>query len=749
MKENRLSVSLWGLIFLVLCGCGGTPRQAALADSDAAKSTHPLILHVSPRGSGTGDGSAARPFAEIVQARDFIRGLRATEPRSVAGGVEVRIEGGTYVIGRGLSFEAEDSGSAHAPVIYCAQPSAPAVISGGPSWSLSEFQPVKDPIALQRIPEAARSAVVQIELRAQGIHDYGILPLLGHSMSSLEAKTRYRRGPVAPELFVNGHPLRLARYPNEGFTRVGKVVEVGDVIRAWMDDARGVRAMEHSWVPEDQRSDPPRGFAFQYNKEKLAAWVAAEDARMLGYWFYNWSDQSVTVSSIDIENGVIRTVEPGGYGVRQNQRFFIYNMLEELDSPGEWYLDRTSGILYLYPQNGGVDATVSLSLLSEDLVSVNQAKNIVFEGLHFSHTRERAMIVANSSAIEILDCKITNTGLEGIVIEGGFGNLVSGAEVSNTGKSGIVLSGGNVATLRPAIHVVENSLIHNFARNEKTYNPGINLSGVGQIARNNEIHSGPHVAIIFRGNDHLIEQNYIHDVVRDADDMGAIYAGRSWVSRGTVIRHNLVRNITGYAGGTHLPSAIYLDDGLSGIKVEGNIIINAALGVMLNGGRDNIVVNNLFIDSRRAVRYTSMENAYKTWAAMSYRTLWARLRAAPVNTEPWLKAYPQLVGLADGRPDLPQNSIVRDNLLFNAPWVRGIDGINPDVERLGEVRHNVETDRPPGAFDPLRRVFVFDPDSGVFDRMPALRSIPVERIGLREGRRLDGGHGMEDREAVE
>ena len=93
MKENRLSVSLWGLIFLVLCGCGGTPRQAALADSDAAKSTHPLILHVSPRGSGTGDGSAARPFAEIVQARDFIRGLRATEPRSVAGGVEVRIEG--------------------------------------------------------------------------------------------------------------------------------------------------------------------------------------------------------------------------------------------------------------------------------------------------------------------------------------------------------------------------------------------------------------------------------------------------------------------------------------------------------------------------------------------------------------------------------------------------------------------------------------------------------------------------------
>jgi parallel beta-helix repeat protein len=255
------------------------------------------------------------------------------------------------------------------------------------------------------------------------------------------------------------------------------------------------------------------------------------------------------------------------------------------------------------------------------------------------------------------------------------------------------------------------------------------LNGVGQVVRNNEIHSGPHMAIRFEGNEHLIELNHIHDVVRDADDMAAIYAGRSWVSRGTVIRHNLLRNISGYQGGTHLPSAIYLDDGISGTVVEGNIILDVALGMMFNGGRENNVRHNLFIDNRRAMRYTSMETAYQTWAAMSWRTLWDELLAAPVDSSVWRAAYPQLSSLADDRPDLPKYSFIKENLIHNSPWVKGVQGIDAAVEELGEVSGNQEIDLRPGHFDNETGRFAFDAASGVFELLPGLEAIPVDRIG--------------------
>jgi len=718
------SLSLLACLFAV-SGCETMNRYNTSSEKAA-----PLLLHVATHGAGNGNGLKDSPFGSIAQARDHIRTLRSESPESLAHGVEVMVAGGTYILAETLSFVAEDSGVDGAPVVYRANPAEPVILSGGPTWAITEFQSVRDPQVLQRIPPAARSAVVQLNLKERGIYNYGALPLYGHSMQFLQAKTHYRRGPVAPELFFDGQPLLLARYPNEGFTRVGSVVEPGDVIRAWMDDARGGRVMEHHWVPEDKRDDPPQGFAFKYDQNKLAEWVKAKDIRMFGYWFYNWSDQSVTVAEIDAENGIIRTVEPSGYSVRPNQRFFIYNLLEELDTPGEWYLDRDSGILYLYPLVDSENAHVSLSLLEGDLLVIRDAQHLVFEGIHFSHTRGRGIYVLDSNYIQILNCKISNTGRHGIVIGGGEANLVAGAEIFNTGRSGIQLDGGDKAELQPAGHIVENSVIHNFARTEKTYNPAIALQGVGQIARNNEIHSGPHMAISFEGNDHLIELNHIHDVVRDADDMAAIYAGRSWVGRGNIIRHNLLRNITGYADGTHLPSAVYLDDGISGTRVEGNIMINVKLGFMFNGGRDNVAIHNLFIDGQRAIRYTTMEIAYQTWAAMSYRTLWQGLEATPVDSEAWRNAYPNLVNLADDRPDLPKYNIVRDNLVFNAPWVSGGPrGVDEAVKQYGEVANNLEISDSPGFYDPARQVFVFDEDSGVFDLIPELQLIPVERIG--------------------
>ena len=56
------------------------------------------------------------------------------------------------------------------------------------------------------------------------------------------------------------------------------------------------------------------------------------------------------------------------------------------------------------------------------------------------------------------------------------------------------------------------------------------------------------MAIVFGGNEHLIEFNEIHDVCHESNDAGAIYGGRDWTMRGTVIRYNYFHDISGFEG---------------------------------------------------------------------------------------------------------------------------------------------------------------------------------------------------------
>jgi hypothetical protein len=294
------------------------------------------------------------------------------------------------------------------------------------------------------------------------------------------------------------------------------------------------------------------------------------------------------------------------------------------------------------------------------------------------------------------------------------------------------VQGGNVKELSPAGHLVENNNIYNYARIEKTYNPAISLDGVGNRAAHNEIHGGDHLAVRFSGNNHIIEYNHIYDVARETDDMAAIYAGRSWTARGTVVRCNLIRDVTGIKSGTHRVSGVYLDDGISGVTVENNIFLNVAQGLMFNGGRDNRAVGNLFIDVENMMRSTDMRQAFVTWAAMSWRTLNENYKAAPVQTDVWKAAYPSLPGLLEDQPDIPKYNTIRDNLRFNAPIILGEKGINDAVVEYGTVENNIEISSIPGSYNKQTGRFEFAEDSGVFEQMPLLKKIETQKIGRFE-----------------
>jgi hypothetical protein len=69
------------------------------------------------------------------------------------------------------------------------------------------------------------------------------------------------------------------------------------------------------------------------------------------------------------------------YGILQGQRYFYFNVLEELDVAGEYYLDRANGMLYFWPPSAvGPNARTFVSVFGYDMINIQTATNITFTG---------------------------------------------------------------------------------------------------------------------------------------------------------------------------------------------------------------------------------------------------------------------------------------------------------------------------------------------------------------------------------
>ena len=104
----------------------------------------------------------------------------------------------------------------------------------------------------------------------------------------------------------------------------------------------------------------------------------------------------------------------------------------------------------------------------------------------------------------------------------------------------------------------------------------------------------------------VIEYNEIYNVCMETQDCAAIYTGYSFTGRGNVIRYNYIHDIGQPDTHTH---GIYFDSSYSGQTVYGNIFENTGYtGLKAGSGRDNVIVNNIFIDcGSAAMDYAAIE----------------------------------------------------------------------------------------------------------------------------------------------
>jgi hypothetical protein len=711
---------------------------------------------VSPDGSDTNTGSIDLPFATLQRARDAIRGLKAAD-RYPLEGVVIEIRGGEYALSQTFELTEEDSGKEKSPVIYRAYIGEKVIVHGGRIIDARYLESVTDEAVLKRIINGeSRRKVRQVDLRKLGITDYGTYQSHGFNRAVV---------PAPMELFYDGKPMTLARYPNDGpGMLVGEVIDEGSLPR-YGDYSN-------------------RGAIFKYTDDRHKLWANLDDVWIHGTLCYGYADDTLRIAAIDPETRRVTLDKPHLYGVRAGRdyrRYYALNLLEELDRPGEYYIDRTEGILYFWPPTESSTNRLAVSVLEDPVFALEGASHVAVRGITIELARGMGVYLEGGRGVSLEGCTVRNVGTSGIFVgkgarqtfphftfndytgvpqsrmvgdyqnhiynntswnrNGGRNHRIVSCDIYNTGAGGVSLSGGSKRELIPGNNLVENCRIWDYQRRYKFLWSGINVDGCGNRIAHNEIFNADFQAIYVHGNDHIFEYNDIHHVALDADDVSAWYMGRDPSDRGNIIRYNYFHDIGRKDRGL---AAIYLDDTTSDTTIFGNVFHRVEPAptfgvVVINSGQDNLIDNNVFIEcDAPSVYINSMFDRAKGKAR--FREIYfgedgilrRRLtESIDIFQPPYSERYPKLRNFLDRTDDgrdfvgmRPTGNKFRRNVFFECGQQILSQGINARLV----TEDNIEF-VDPGFVDAENGDFRLRKDSPVFEEIPGFAEIPFEKIG--------------------
>jgi parallel beta-helix repeat protein len=580
------------------------------------------------------------PLASIAEAQRRIRTLREAEDYEPQA-IRVHIAGGRYTLTEPIRFNDLDSGTEEHPVSYVGSTGEPTVLCGGVNLDLSQLSNARDDARLQALPEEVRQNIWSLDLRQQGIDS--ITPV----------QRRIRNASLLPtgaELFVDGQRQQLAGWPNEGWSKLASV-----------DSARG------SWTVTGLK--PTVGFE--------QAWVH-------GFFTNDWQDHFQRVSVRALEHGAVNLALEDSLApsLRSGARFRIENLLSELDSVAEYYLDRENLLLYIYSTERPTADTAYLSNL-ETPVSLYDVEYLSLTNLTIEGSRVCGVEIAGGRNVALENCTLKNIGNIGVNVFHGYQHAIRGCEVYNTGAGAIRVDGGDRQQLFSGEFLIENCWLHNFAQLQLAYRPAINVYGVGTTIARNRINEGPHAAIILHGNEHVVDSNEIHHVCTATDDVGAIYLAHDPTYRGNQIRNNYIHDLGGFSQTGVI--GVYLDDFASGTTVEGNILERAGRGVAIGGGRDNRIENNLFFECLAAIqidcRGTTWASSFFAGKDSPYSQL---LNSVSADSGIYAERYPELATTYQDEPQIAKGNRIMRNLYDGSIGVDLHDQLDGRIVQVGE-----------------------------------------------------------------
>lgn len=651
------------------------------------------IIYVSEDGSDSNAGTISMPMKTIQNALNA-----AAESEE---NVNIVLRGGTY-----YQTEPIVMNSTHSGTNILGYDGEEVKISGAVSIPAEKFSLVTSSDILDKLPDEAKGKVYSADLASMGLTN---LPKPN--------QTHYSQTPnPVNDLIWEGETCTLARWPNNEYALTGSIISEG-VIR-W-GNVNG----QEGFI--DYPDDP--GITFETTSDRAEKWLNAKDAMLEGYWKYNWATDRLRIKSVS--QNQITTDRSASFGVKEGAWYYIFNLIEELDAPGEWYIDHENNMLYVYPPTDIAKTTdIRLTYLEDTLLQISNASDIKIENITFEGGMGHFGGVSNCENVKIAGCEIRNFSGHGLDIIGGKNCGIASSDVHGLGAYAIRLSGGSRVTLEPCGHYSVNNRVYDYANIMKTYQAATACYGVGCRVAYNEFYDAPHYAIGFEGNDHIIEYNNIHDVLKESADAGAIYTLRDLVGNGTIVRYNYIHDLQGAnsAGDT---VGIYFDDGSSGCTAYGNVINRIGYGILCGGGRNVTLENNIIINStgttKRASIYFDRRTADTGWTSLQ-ATLLANLSKVPYQNEYWQAKYPEVYNVAEDEPGEPKYNVVKNNVIYSHNAVN----INQKVKDTGTVKDNLKLYLSPGFTDEANEQYSLKESSRVFNLLPEFKNIPFENIGL-------------------
>ena len=578
---------------------------------EAAPSPSQSSFHVSPHGDDRNPGTAAQPFASLTRAQRIVRQASRNAP------IHVWIEAGTHYLDSPLRFEPQDSGIPDAPVTWAAAPGATVTLSAGQR------------LACRWTP-----------------HSNGIM------------KTPVPAGLDFTQLFVNGKRQIRARFPNYDPSnpgRSGYLTATGPVPKD---------ATNPSLSPDDEMTfsgAPSRGVAYDPATFTPRNWSRPERAQIHIFQQAYWGNLQWQIQNIDHEQHIIWFGQGGQQigakwdrhpaRVGEGSRFFIDNVFEELDAPGEWFLDITTHTLYYYPP-AGLDLRTALIEAPRHAGAIQFAgseqspvHDIVLQGVRFAHTcatymerydvpslsdwsihRGGAVFAEGTQRCSIQDCWFDAIGGNGVFVNNHNREfVVSGCKFTETGDSAICFVGDLEQTngtqrAFPFECRATNNLVHDCGFFGKQI-AAVYVSRAKRITiSHNLVYNMPRAAFCIGDSTwggHLIEFNETHDTVRETSDHGPLNAwgrDRAWslaqshapytadrsldawdvlvdAMEPVIVRNNLFNEKTGWG--------YDLDDGASNYKIYNNVALGG-VSLKWREGAYREVYNNIWYKSRVA-----------------------------------------------------------------------------------------------------------------------------------------------------
>ncbi len=698
------------------------------------------ILYIATDGNDSNDGSKERPFATIKKARDEIRELKQKGELGKKGAV-VYFRGGTYQLLEQTIFGAEDSGEENAPIVYRGYPGEDAKLIGGITIPTAGLKKTTDTALLDRvIDEKAKSNIYEVNLETLGLKEipptfisevYGLWGMAGVTIDE-EAARRLRntlgmKGTLnAFELFVDNDVQSIARYPNIDEDYMTIKTSISNYWYREADRSTDDILMEQIY------GNPSGTFSFIPSDVQRAKQWAGHDMSDVYMWIkvkHGWADESDLIKEV-LADGTIVSAHASYWGpAKEGNPLYVYNFFDEISNK-EYYIDYDTNTLYMcLDKKPEAIGNITMTTLENPMFNLDGTSNMQITNLHMSMTRGEVVKMKNCKNVAVDNCEVSYTSIAGKAV-----NIIDGCSdcgVKNSNfhdiNGGVYIWTGDKETLTKANCYIVNCEFSDFARLKKTYNSAFHLEGCGNRAAYNKVHGAEHMAAGWGGNYNVIEFNEFYDVCTDTDDAAAIYAGRSLVPRGNVIRYNYFHEVGHYKNKTsnYGSHAIYLDDGYSSADVVGNVCENIAnYGVFVGGGRDNVIFNNVVINSGGGVfcdaRYSGLggESDIRYAGLMEAENMW--------RNDIWKEAFPELYNIDLDTTGTPSGNIFENNVTYNS----GSNNIYAEVADKGTVANNWITTSDPGFVDAENGNYLFKEDAEVYKKIQGFLPIPFTRMGM-------------------